>query len=268
MKKPKITIVTPSYNQNDFLEDTILSVISQNYQNIEYIIIDGGSTDGSVDTIKKYEKNLSFWVSEKDGGQSDAIHKGFKMATGDIICWLNSDDFFVPGALLSVAQHFESNDATEILIGDGMYSDVNGNITKYYRYIPPVSFLSKHGVIAFCQQSMFINRRYYLKMGGILTHFHYCMDSEFVYRAIRSGCEFSVMHKASGVFRWHDDMKSVDMSNVKLKEEGIIASKYYSSFSFRRVAKLIYIFMQLLNGNYVISFIKTYRLKKQQQKTT
>src|SRR5687768_13083798 len=107
MNSPKISIITPSYNQGRFIEETILSVINQNYPNLEYIIIDGGSTDNTVEIIRKYEQHLAYWVSEKDGGQSEAINKGFKKATGDIVCWINSDDFFMPGALSKVADCFE-----------------------------------------------------------------------------------------------------------------------------------------------------------------
>lgn len=100
---PKISIVTPSYNQVDFLEETIHSVLSQNYPNLEYIIIDGGSTDGSVDIIKKYENHLHFWCSEPDEGHYAAINKGFSHSTGEIMAWLNSDDIYFGGALKTVA---------------------------------------------------------------------------------------------------------------------------------------------------------------------
>ena len=261
MNNPKITIVTPSYNQQEFIEETILSVINQDYKNIEFIVIDGGSTDGSIDIIKKYDKNLSFWVSKKDDGQSYAIHKGFKMATGDIICWLNSDDFFIPGALTNVAMSFEKNPTTDILLGDGMYSDINSNIIKYYRYIKPRMFLAKQGLIAFGQQSMFFNRKFYLESEGLLTDFHYCMDSEFIHRAIKSKSNFTLMHCGSGVFRWHEKMKSKLIGGRKAEEMDIIANKYYSKFSLRKVSSLIYIIIQLLNGNYILSYYKTMKLR-------
>ncbi|MEI9912662.1 MAG: glycosyltransferase family 2 protein [Bacteroidota bacterium] len=106
---PGITIITPSFNQGRFIEETILSVIEQGYPNLEYIIMDGGSKDETVEVIKKYNSRISYWVSEKDNGQSDAINKGLHKATGDIINWINSDDQLVPGSLWIIAQHFIDN---------------------------------------------------------------------------------------------------------------------------------------------------------------
>src|SRR5688500_9132307 len=116
MPLPRITVVTPSYNQGAFLEQTMASVLGQGYENLEYIVMDGGSTDHSVEIIRRHESRLTYWVSEKDGGQAQALNKGFARATGDILCWLNSDDFFLPGVLHEVAGLLGQGD--ELIYGD------------------------------------------------------------------------------------------------------------------------------------------------------
>ncbi len=123
---PRITIVTPSFNQGEFLEQTILSVINQGYPNLEYIIMDGGSTDNSVEIIKKYEQHLSFWSSEKDDGQVDAINKGLERATGEWFNWLNSDDILLPGALMSLIRTASFKPQAEWIVGTRLLIAADG----------------------------------------------------------------------------------------------------------------------------------------------
>ncbi len=154
IKWPKITVVSPSYNQGIYLEETIRSVLLQNYPNIEYIVMDGNSNDNSVDVLKKYDPWLSYWESEKDRGQSHAINKGFSLASGDIYCWLNSDDLFTKEALYKVALAFV-NSNTEFVYGncldlkDGIYSpNIAPIVVDRYLPIPgipqPSTFWSKN----------------------------------------------------------------------------------------------------------------------------
>jgi glycosyltransferase involved in cell wall biosynthesis len=142
---PKISIVTPSFNQGDFIEETILSVLNQNYPNLEYIIIDGGSTDQTVEIIKKYESKLTYWVSEPDNGQGNAINKGFRKATGDLFGWINSDDYYTPNSFLKLAEAFNPN--YEFYYGD--YLEINQGHTSYSdaKFVAD-SFLRFGGLIA------------------------------------------------------------------------------------------------------------------------
>src|SRR5882724_9660763 len=115
---PKISVVTPSFNRGRFLEETILSVLNQNYANLEYIIIDGGSNDETVEIIRRYEDRLAYWISEKDRGQAHAINKGLEKATGDIFAFINSDDLYLPGAFRAVAEYFREHPSCEWLCGE------------------------------------------------------------------------------------------------------------------------------------------------------
>ncbi|MEO6731334.1 MAG: glycosyltransferase family 2 protein [Ferruginibacter sp.] len=164
---PKISIVTPSFNQGEFIEETILSVITQNYPNLEYIIIDGGSTDGSVDIIKKYEKYLSYWVSEPDKGHGDALNKGFVRTTGDIMAWVNSDDKYFPWTLETVAQVFTQHEDINWIVGLYSNFDRKGSITSVraeYRNIYSYIFRDLH----IQQESVFWRRAMWTKTGGYI----------------------------------------------------------------------------------------------------
>lgn len=178
---PKISIVTPSYNKGHFLEVCITSILDQDYPNLEYIIIDGGSTDQSVDIIKKYEKWITFWSSEPDEGQSDAINKGFRMTTGDIVAWLNADDFYLPGAFATVAEAYQSNPLASFYFGDGLRVDEAGQPKN--GFFPGGRVLFNRTVLLFClnyilQPSAFINRLHLVKINYLDPSLHYVMDAD------------------------------------------------------------------------------------------
>ncbi len=128
MSNTKVSVITPSYNQAEFLEKTILSVINQDYSNIEYIIIDGGSTDGSIDIIRKYENRLAYWVSEKDSGQSHAINKGLSLCTGDLVNWLNSDDLLMPSAIRILVEYYNKYPEIKLFYGDRLIIGSNDQV--------------------------------------------------------------------------------------------------------------------------------------------
>jgi len=172
---PRVTIVTASYNQAQFIEETIRSVLLQGYPDLEYIIIDGGSTDGSVDIIRKYEPWLTYWVSEPDRGQSHAINKGFERATGEIIAWLNSDDVYLQDALEQAAVAFENNE-TWMVYGDFELLDAKGIKGEQSRSFQFESFL-EHRFI--CQPASFQKREVLSKAGFLQEKLYYVMDMDW-----------------------------------------------------------------------------------------
>ena len=132
---PRVTVVTPSFNQAIFLEETIRSVLLQDYPDLEYIVMDGGSSDGSVEIIKKYEKHLAYWTSEKDAGASDAIRKGFERATGSILAYLNSDDLYLPGAIHRLVNRLRSVKG-DVVYGNTYWIDEETNVLSERRQTP------------------------------------------------------------------------------------------------------------------------------------
>lgn len=186
LEKPRISIVTPSFNQAQFLEETICSVLSQDYPQIEYIIIDGGSTDGSVKIIKKYKQHLSGWVSEPDTGQSEAINKGWKMASGDIIAWLNTDDTYCPGAISAVADIFQNDPETILVHGAANTYGQSLLFTSQPFAMDPYEMIVSCGGVT-TQPSIFFKRTVLDQVGYLNTNLHYIMDWEYL---IRIGLHF------------------------------------------------------------------------------
>ncbi len=179
---PKISIVTPSFNQATYLEATILSILNQNYPNLEYIIIDGGSTDGSVDIIKKYEDKIAYWVSEPDGGQYQAIQKGFDKSTGEIMAWLNSDDMYHQNSLFVVAEIFSQFTDIQWLTGVPTCFNELGNIVKIQTQDEAWSlyrFLLRGRDFNFIQQESIFWRRSLWEKSGRYVSTQYTLASDF-----------------------------------------------------------------------------------------
>lgn len=174
---PKISIITPSYNQGAYIEETILSVLDQKYPKVEYIIVDGGSTDNTIDIIKKYKKYINYWVSEKDNGQSCAINKGLKYATGEIINWLNSDDYYMPGALHHVGSVFAKGNVTAYSGRSRVFSDSDEYLSQGTD-IYPGNLIKTIGWARIDQPETFLHRRAWDALLKVNENFHYVMDKE------------------------------------------------------------------------------------------
>jgi glycosyltransferase involved in cell wall biosynthesis len=231
MHYPKITVITPSYNQGRYLEGTILSVLGQNYPNLEYFVIDGGSTDHSTSIISYYEEELTYWVSERDKGQSDAINKGFKRATGDIITWLNSDDQFTPRTLHKVAEYFNKYPNLYVLHGKTILC--GHNMDDKIKGCPVVDDLTPYYLAAlpFPQPSSFFRREAVEKYGLLDANYHYGMDYDFFLR-IALNHDFMAVEDIFSRYLLHEDSKSVALSQKFAKDYMRVFSKLLRSLDF------------------------------------
>ena len=203
-----VTIITPSYNQGDYLEQTIQSVLNQTYNNIEYLIIDGGSTDGSVEIIKKYENSIAYWVSEPDKGQADAINKGFKLAKGDLVCWINSDDILYPDFVADRVRQFLENPNVDMIYGDvEQGTDPSMKRPRKGRKTSIEDMLS-YAECPIPQQSAMWRRHVIEKVGYLMPRWHVVLDREYFTR-ITASCSIKYVPGAVAFFRYHENSKSI-----------------------------------------------------------
>jgi glycosyltransferase involved in cell wall biosynthesis len=214
---PKISIVTPSYNQAHFLEETIKSLIDQNYPNLEYIIIDGGSTDNSVEIIKKYEKYITYWISERDKGQTDAIIKGLIKSTGEIFAWQNSDDRYLPGTFNYVNQVFSSNPQIDLLFGGWNFINEDGRflVTRHLRRFSLMRL--RAGSMIPPQPAVFFRTNAIKKVGNLNIIKSHVMDYDLYVRIARTD-NVLLIDRVLGDFRIHERSKTVSDYPSQLKE--------------------------------------------------
>jgi len=241
---PLVTIVTPSFNQADFLEETILSVLEQDYGNVEYIVVDGGSTDGSLEIIKKYADRITSYISEPDMGQTDAINKGFSTASGEIFAWLNSDDTYIPGAIREAVDFLASHPEVGMMYGKAYYMDELGSPVARY----PAGETSyrglRRGINTIPQQSMFFRSALWGMVGPLDPTFFYAMDYDLMVR-ISSVTPIAFHPVFMANFRLHGDSKSLtqayrcwpEMMRVHFRDGGTKYSIIYLKYLIRRVVE-------------------------------
>lgn len=209
MDLPRISIITPSLNQGKYLEQTIQSILNQNYFNLEYMIIDGGSTDNSIDIIKKYSRHLKYWTSEKDNGQAAALNKGLRHCTGDIFNWINSDDYLEEGALLKIAHIFKENNCDAVAgavcdfkEGGKVKITINGRLQID-------EYLKKEVELTYHQPAVWLRLDRMKEIGTFNENLHYCFDQEYMMRYLLRFENVCYLPDVLAYFRLHETSKSV-----------------------------------------------------------
>lgn len=206
---PRFSIVTPSFNQAGFLARTLDSVRAQGLPGVEHIVVDGGSTDGSRAILAERQGDLAWWCSEPDQGQADAINKGFRRASGEILAWLNSDDLYCPGALAAVDEFFRTHPRCDAVVGDLEIIDAHDRVLDVKKAVPFTFRQNLYSGCAVPQPATFFTRRAYALTGELDVSLHYQMDYEFFLRMQARGLRFGVLRRPLARFRLHGTSKTV-----------------------------------------------------------
>ena len=241
---PLVTIVTPSYNQAAYLESTIRSVLSQDYPNIEYIVMDGGSDDGSVEIIQRYADRLAYWESGKDKGQTDAINKGFAKAHGEILAWLNSDDILYPHAVRSAVEYLTAHPECGLVYGNCDFIDAEDEIIGRFNAKQTDYKRLREGYVHIPQQSSFWRADLWKQVGPLDDSIYFAMDYDLWLRLAKiSEVKYLPESDSWGAFRLHADAKTIaeddrcwpDMIRIHKRNGGSVFSVIYAKYCLRKV---------------------------------
>ncbi len=270
MKKelPKISIVTACLNHGEYLEDAILSVMHQGYPNFEHIVVDGASKDNTLEVLKRYPH--VHWISEPDRGQSDALNKGFRMATGDLVGWLNADEYYLPGALDTLAKAATENPKVDVFYADYIFVDKDGRLQKANTAHPfDYRILLYYGCFV-CTVTTFFRREVFEENLLLDEHYRVVMDFEYFVRLAASGKTFKYIDRLLGAFRWLGTNASLQLD--KRREERIRVQKAWSALKapepvYDTLAKIYQakrVALKMMNGSYP----KEWKVFRQAPKTT
>jgi len=243
-RQPLVSIVTPSFNQSPYLEETIRSVLGQTYEHIEYILIDGGSTDGSQEIIRQYADRLAYWVSEKDKGQTDALNKGFKVAHGDIFAWLNSDDLYHPHAVEEAVAYLMDHPQVGVVYGDLDFMDENSQVIGHFPAAQTDLKRLRRGYVHIPQPATFFRAELWRQVAPLDDRFYFAMDYDLWVRLARL-TEFKYLPgKRWASFRLHSDAKTIradercwpEMLRVHYRDGGSFFSPIVLKYLLRKLA--------------------------------